>query len=94
MGFLTRNKVYEKIAPNKDAKKVYIVCEGQVTEYNYFNYFKGFSSNIDIPIPSLNGQTDPLKLKEQAISLFFGNMAMILCQNIRCHMNIRMKSGL
>jgi len=74
MNYLTRNKIYEKTAPNKDAKKVYIICEGQNTEYSYFNYFKGFSSNIDlILIRSRNGQTDPLKLKEQAILLFLGN---------------------
>ena len=74
MTYLSRNKVYEKIEPNKEAKKVYIICEGQEKEYRYFRYFKGFSSNIDIvPIPSENGQSDPIKLKEQAQLLFFGD---------------------
>jgi len=73
MRYLLRNKVYEKKTVLKDAKKVYIFCEGTVTEVKYFTYFTGFSSNIDIiPIPCVDGQSDPVKLKENAESLFFG----------------------
>lgn len=72
MRYLSRNKVYEKLESNHDAKKIYIICEGSETEKKYFKYFQGFSSNIDIiPIPSENGKTDPLKLKENAELLFF-----------------------
>jgi hypothetical protein len=71
MRYLSRNKVYEKLETNHDAKKIYIICEGSETEEKYFKYFQGFSSNIDIiPIPSENGKTDPLKLKENAELLF------------------------
>jgi hypothetical protein len=71
MRYLSRNKVYEKIEVNHDAKKIYIFCEGKETEVNYFKYFQGFSSNIDlIPIPSENGKSDPVKLKENAELLF------------------------
>lgn len=71
MRYLSRNKVYEKIEVNHDAKKIYIFCEGKETEVNYFKYFQGFSSNIDlIPIPSDNGKTDPTKLRENAELLF------------------------
>ncbi len=74
MRYLSRNKVYEKVAVQKDAKKIYIFCEGEDKEIKYFKYFQGFSSNIDIiPIPNNNGQSDPLKLKNNAISLFLGN---------------------
>lgn len=74
MRYLSRNKVYEKIEVNKDAKKVYIFCEGEDKEVKYFKYFQGFSSNIDIiPIPNTNGQSDPLKLKENARLLFEGD---------------------
>lgn len=74
MRYLSRNKVYEKLETAKDAKKVYIFCEGEDTEINYFKYFQGFSSNIDIiPIPNSNGKSDPIKLKENANILFFGN---------------------
>lgn len=72
MRYLSRNKVYEKLESNHDAKKIYIICEGKETEVKYFKYFQGFSSNIDIiPIPSEDGKTDPLKLKENAELLFF-----------------------
>ena len=74
MKYLSRNKVYEKHAPNKDAKKVYIFCEGQATEVKYFAYFMGFSSNIDIiPIPNQEGKSDPLWLKSHAEALFSGD---------------------
>ncbi|MBU0487433.1 MAG: RloB family protein [Bacteroidetes bacterium] len=74
MKYLSRNKVYEKLHVQKDAKKVYIFCEGEDTEIKYFRYFQGFSSNIDIiPIPNSDGQSDPQKLKENAELLFFGN---------------------
>ncbi|MDH4460796.1 MAG: RloB family protein [Flectobacillus sp.] len=74
MRYLSRNKVYEKLEVVKEAKKVYIFCEGADTEINYFKYFQGFSSNIDIiPIPNNNGKSDPSKLKENAELLFFGN---------------------
>lgn len=74
MRYLSRNKIYEKVETKIDAKKVYIFCEGEETEVKYFKYFQGLSSNIDIiPIPNDNGKSDPLKLKENANLLFFGN---------------------
>jgi hypothetical protein len=69
MKYLTRNKVYAKVEPFKYAKKLYIFCESEKggNEVAYFNFFKGFSSNIDIiPIPNDNGKSDPTKLKSQA----------------------------
>lgn len=73
MRYLSRNKVYAKIETKKEAKKVYIFCEGD-KEVKYFKYFQGFSSNIDIkPIPNDNGKSDPTKLMENADYLFFGN---------------------
>ena len=66
MTYLTRNKTYDRKAPTREAKKVYIFCEGD-REVSYFNYFTGISSNIDIiPIGSQQGKSDPVKLKEQA----------------------------
>jgi len=74
MRYLSRNKVYQKIDADRTAKKIYIFCEGAETEIKYFKYFQGFSSNIDIiPIPNINGQSDPLKLRENAELLFLGD---------------------
>lgn len=70
---LTRNKISQKLDVGKDVKKIFIFCEGD-TEVNYFNYFKGFSSNIDIvPIANTDGKSDPKKLKEDAVLKLFGN---------------------
>ena len=74
MKYLSRNKIYEKVEPQNDAKKVYIFCEGEDREVTYFKYFQGFSSNIDIiPIPNDKGKSDPVKLKENAVSLFLSD---------------------
>jgi hypothetical protein len=67
MKYLSRHKVYEKVEPFKNAKKIYIFCEGERKEIDYFKFFQGFASNIDIiPIPNENGKSDPTKLKTQA----------------------------
>lgn len=74
MRYLTRTKVYEKLEPFKNAKKLYIFCEGERKEIDYFKFFQGFASNIDIiPIPNENGKSDPIKLKQNAERLFFNN---------------------
>lgn len=71
---IERRRDYDKKAPSKDAHKMYIVSEGSTTEPNYFGFFKELSSNLEIiTIPSDDGKTDPMKLKEQAIELFFGD---------------------
>lgn len=66
MKYLSRHKVYEKVEPFKNAKKIYIFCEGD-REVHYLKFFQGFASNIDIiPIPNENGKSAPTKLKAQA----------------------------
>jgi hypothetical protein len=63
---ITRRKDYSKSEPTKDASKIFIVCEGKGTEPDYFGFFKGLSSNLElIVIPPEEG-TDPLKLMELA----------------------------
>lgn len=63
---ITRRKDYSKQPPSRDARKLYLICEGEGTEPNYFTFFKGLSSNLEIiPIPPESG-TDPMKLLELA----------------------------
>ena len=63
---ITRRKDYYKQPPSRDARKLYLICEGEGTEPNYFTFFKGLSSNLEIiPIPPESG-TDPMKLLELA----------------------------
>lgn len=67
MKYLSRHKIYSKVEPFKNAKKIYIFCEGEKKEIDYFKFFQGFVSNIDIiPIPNEKGKSDPTKLKVQA----------------------------
>lgn len=70
---ITRRRDYSKKAPSKDARKIYIICEGKGSEPDYFRFFEGLSSNLQlIVIPPEDG-TDPLKLKMQSERLFFGD---------------------
>lgn len=63
---IKRIKDYTKREPSRDAHKIYIVCEGKGTEPDYFSFFEGLSSNLQlITIPPDEG-TDPLKLMERA----------------------------
>lgn len=47
---ITRRKDYSKKEPSRDSLKVYVVCEGTETEPNYFGFFEGLSSNLQIII--------------------------------------------
>lgn len=65
---ITRRKDYSKQLPSKDARKLYLFCEGEGTEPDYFAFFKDLSSNLEIiTLPPESG-TDPLKLMELAKS--------------------------
>lgn len=59
---ITRIKNYEKRPPSRDAKKVYIFCEGKGTEPEYFRFFEGLSSNLQLIVVPPESGTDPLKL--------------------------------
>lgn len=90
MKYLIRNKDYKKNAPTKDAKKIYLICEGSVTESSYFGYFISFSGNLEIvPIKSQNGETDPVKLMERAKILFFGDKD----KGLKCEYELKSEYG-
>lgn len=64
---LVRSRRYERQEPLRDSRKIYIYCEGNKREFDYFRFFCGLSSNVNIiPIPSKDGKTDPEKLMEAA----------------------------
>ena len=70
---IVRRKEYAKREPSRDAHKIYIVCEGKGTEPDYFSFFEGLSSNLQlITIPPGEG-TDPLKLMERAKDVLIGD---------------------
>src|SRR5574344_907066 len=65
--YLVRSRRYERQEPLRDSRKIYIYCEGNKREFDYFRFFCGLSSNVNIiPIPSMDGKTDPEKLMEAA----------------------------
>lgn len=68
---IARKRIFEKATPSRDAQKIYIFCEGERREKDYFDFFVGISSNLQIiPIGPDNSQSDPQKLLEQAKRLF------------------------
>lgn len=70
---IQRRRDYGKREPSRDAHKIYIVCEGKGTEPDYFAFFEGLSSNLQvITIPPTKG-TDPLKLMERAEQALMGD---------------------
>ena len=70
---IQRRKDYSKKAPSKDASKIYIVCEGVGTEPDYFSFFEGLSSNLEIIVIPPEDGTDPLKLMELAKQKFLSD---------------------
>ena len=63
---IQRRRDYGKREPSRYAHKIYLVCEGKDTELNYFKFFEGLSSNLQvIAIPPTVG-TDPIKLMKRA----------------------------
>lgn len=65
--YLVRSRRYEREEPLRDSRKIYIYCEGNKREFDYFRFFCGLSSNVNIIlIPSKDGKTDPEKLMEAA----------------------------
>lgn len=73
---ITRRKDYHKLSPSKEASKIYIICEGNGSEPDYYHFFEGLSSNLQIiAVPSENGMTDPVKLLQLADSIFFGDLS-------------------
>ena len=69
---IKRIRDYGKKEPNRDAHKIYIVCEGKGTEPAYFSFFENCSSNLEIiTIPPTEG-TDAIKLMEKAKEQLLG----------------------
>jgi hypothetical protein len=55
---IVTNRLFTRREPEKDARSIYIFCEGKKREYQYFQYFKGIDSRINIVIYPLQGDED------------------------------------
>lgn len=67
---LSRNRLFTSQEPDRDAKKIYIFCDGVKREKQYFNYFKKIDSRINIEVYALQHDEDnsPLGLYNIAMS--------------------------
>lgn len=63
------NRLFTRREPERNAKSIYIFCEGKKREYQYFQYFQGIDSRINIVVHPLNGQENnsPTGLYSMAI---------------------------
>lgn len=50
---ILRNRSFKRQAPSREAKSIYIFCEGAKREYQYFCYFKEIDSRINIEVYEL-----------------------------------------
>lgn len=66
------NRLFVREAPSREAKSIYIFCEGKEREFDYFNYFREMDSRINIEIYKLhphedNSPTGLLSIAEKCI---------------------------
>lgn len=52
------NRLFKREAPSREAKSLYIFCEGVKREYQYFEYFKELDSRINVEIYKLHPHED------------------------------------
>lgn len=67
------NRLFTRRDPEKDAQSLFIFCEGKRREYQYFMYFKGIDSRINIIVHPLKGNEDnsPTGLYKIATACFY-----------------------
>ena len=52
------NRLFERVPPIREAKSIYIFCEGAIREFDYFEYFRELDSRINIEIYKLHPHED------------------------------------
>jgi len=52
------NRLFERNLPSREAKSIYIFCEGAKREYQYFKYFREKDSRINVEIYKLHHHED------------------------------------
>lgn len=55
---LSRDRLFERKAPTREAKIIYIFCEGANRELRYFQYFREMDSRIHLEIYELHSHED------------------------------------
>lgn len=52
------NRLFKRQPPSREAKSLYIFCEGAKREYQYFVYFRGIDSRIKVEVNKLSPADD------------------------------------
>ena len=67
------NRLFERNPPSRDAKSIYIFCEGRRREYDYFKYFKEKDSRINIEVHQIapNDNNSPEGLFDIAVNSIY-----------------------
>lgn len=55
---ILKSRLFERVKPTKEAKSIYIFCEGVKREKDYFEYFKQIDSRINIEVYPLHASED------------------------------------
>ena len=77
-----KERKYEKKEPIKDAKLLYLFCEGEKTEIKYFYFFAKLASQISIQIVKIDAKNHPLGLYNNACEKLIKNEQDIFNENI------------
>ena len=69
------NRLFKREAPSRIAKSIFIFCEGAKREFQYFSYFKGIDSRINVQVYKLTPEENnsPLGLLEITKNCIIGN---------------------
>ena len=51
---ILKNRLFDREPPSREAKSIYIFCEGVKREFQYFKYFRNMDSRINIEIYDLD----------------------------------------
>lgn len=51
---ILKSRLFERQLPTREAKSIFIFCEGRKREYQYFNYFKEIDSRINVEVYKLD----------------------------------------
>ena len=62
------NRLFARKSPSREAKSIYIFCEGAKREYQYFLFFKEMDSRINIEVYKLSSEEDNSPLGLLAIA--------------------------
>ncbi|MCX6277032.1 MAG: RloB family protein [Bacteroidetes bacterium] len=48
------NRLFERVSPSREAKSIFIFCEGAKREFDYFEFFKELDSRINLEVYKLH----------------------------------------